>query len=216
MKAGIFSFCLAFAVCALAVSASFDPSQEAKDIRAELFPDAKDFKFNLAGAPASNNGVGAKIQGGSQARFPALNGLGVSYTLFTIDPCGMNLPHVHPRATEIIYLIRGYGLTVGFSEENGGRVLVNRKMKKGWTAVFPQGLPHWQINTSCQPVQFISALSHADPGVVTMPDRFLGTSIPDYVLSVVFNVPRGKVQDIRDRLSSRDLEAECKKRCGIN
>ncbi|KAJ8901243.1 hypothetical protein NDN08_007092 [Rhodosorus marinus] len=215
MKTGTFSFCLVLAVSALAVSAGFDPSKEVRDIRAELFPHAKDFKFNLADAPASNNGVGAKIQGGSQGRFPALNGLGVSYTLFTIDPCGMNLPHVHPRATELIYIIKGYGLTVGFSEENGGRVLVNRKLKKGWTTVFPEGLPHWQINTSCYPVQFISALSHASPGVVTVPDRFLGTSIPDYVLSVVFNVPKEDVQDIRDRLSSRDLEAECKRRCGI-
>eukprot|EP00189_Rhodosorus_marinus_P011005 CAMPEP_0184741438 /NCGR_PEP_ID=MMETSP0315-20130426/4447_1 /TAXON_ID=101924 /ORGANISM="Rhodosorus marinus, Strain UTEX LB 2760" /LENGTH=216 /DNA_ID=CAMNT_0027211701 /DNA_START=40 /DNA_END=690 /DNA_ORIENTATION=- len=216
MKAGTFSFYLALAVSALVVSASFDPTKEALDIRAELFPNAEDFKFNLFEAAAANNGAGAMIQAGSQSRFPALNGLGLCYFLFTLEPCGMNLPHVHPRATELIYLVKGYGLTVGFSEENGGRVLVNRKLRKGWTTVFPMGLPHWQINTSCYPVQFISALNHADPGVVTLPDRLLTTSIPDYVLSVVFNVPRGKVQDIRDRLSSRDLEAECKKRCGIN
>uniref|UniRef100_A0A7S3EC99 Cupin type-1 domain-containing protein n=1 Tax=Rhodosorus marinus TaxID=101924 RepID=A0A7S3EC99_9RHOD len=116
MKAGTLSFGLVLAVSALAVSAMYDPSIEVRDLRAELFPNASDFKFDLAGAPASDNGVGAKIQGGSQSRFPALNGLGVSYTLFTIDPCGMNLPHVHPRATELIYVIKGYGLTVGFSE----------------------------------------------------------------------------------------------------
>ena len=40
----------------------------------------------------------------SVSQFPTLERMGVSYTLFELAPCGINLPHVHPRATELLYV----------------------------------------------------------------------------------------------------------------
>ena len=34
-------------------------------------------------------------------------------------PCGVNLPHTHPRATEILTLISGGPLQVGFVDTSG-------------------------------------------------------------------------------------------------
>jgi hypothetical protein len=38
--------------------------------------------------------------------FPALAYLDISYTLFRLAPCGANIPHIHPRATELLYVIK--------------------------------------------------------------------------------------------------------------
>jgi hypothetical protein len=57
--------------------------------------------------------------------FPSLADEGLSFSLYTIEPCGVNLPHVHPRASELLYLISGGFLRTGFVEENGGRTIVN-------------------------------------------------------------------------------------------
>lgn len=41
----------------------------------------------------------------SVSQFPTLNKMGISYTLFELAPCGSNLPHIHPRASELLYVI---------------------------------------------------------------------------------------------------------------
>ena len=38
------------------------------------------------------------------SQFPTLANMGISYTLFELQPCGINLPHIHPRATELLYV----------------------------------------------------------------------------------------------------------------
>ncbi|CAM9329551.1 unnamed protein product, partial [Ectocarpus sp. 12 AP-2014] len=34
-------------------------------------------------------------------QLPALDGQGISMALVNLDPCAINLPHIHPRATEV-------------------------------------------------------------------------------------------------------------------
>ena len=38
---------------------------------------------------------------------PALYGEGTALTIAVLEPCGTNLPHVHPRGTEIVYVATG-------------------------------------------------------------------------------------------------------------
>ena len=40
----------------------------------------------------------------SVSQFSTLERMGVSYTLFELEPCGCNLPHVHPRASELLFV----------------------------------------------------------------------------------------------------------------
>mmetsp|Transcript_43977 Transcript_43977/g.171749 ORF Transcript_43977/g.171749 Transcript_43977/m.171749 type:complete len:220 (-) Transcript_43977:53-712(-) len=187
MQAGAFGVFVLLAGCLCVVSAMEGETALAE--RNRRFGSASDFVFNLKGVSAGFTPAGAKIQGGDVSKFPALDNLGVSNTLFTIKPCGMNLPHYHPRATELIYVIKGHDLTVGFAEENSGRDAVINVVGEGDNAVFPQGLLHYQINLNCEhEVQFLSSLSSHDPGVVTVPDRIVG--FDNTALGVVFNHPR--------------------------
>ena len=56
-----------------------------------------DFFHDLGGANSESGGLGGEIRVANIASFPALEDQGISYTLFTIEPCCINLPHVHPR-----------------------------------------------------------------------------------------------------------------------
>jgi quercetin dioxygenase-like cupin family protein len=38
---------------------------------------------------------------------PALYGQGASQALVEFEPCGLNLPHVHPRGLEFIHVLYG-------------------------------------------------------------------------------------------------------------
>jgi hypothetical protein len=35
---------------------------------------------------------------------PSLAYLGISFATIEFAPCGINIPHIHPRATEFIYV----------------------------------------------------------------------------------------------------------------
>ena len=84
-----------------------------------------EFAFDLGKLAASGGRTGGEIRSATVENFPALSGEGISYTLVNMDPCAINLPHVHPRATELLFVITGKALNVGFVEENGGRTILN-------------------------------------------------------------------------------------------
>jgi hypothetical protein len=63
-----------------------------------------DFVFNLATSKPSSQANGNTIRPLNVNTFPILANMGISYTLFELSPCGINLPHIHPRATELLYV----------------------------------------------------------------------------------------------------------------
>ena len=64
---------------------------------------SKDFVFDLKKAKPTMAGNNT-IRQLSVSQFPTLAYMGISYTLFELAPCGINLPHVHPRASELLYV----------------------------------------------------------------------------------------------------------------
>jgi oxalate decarboxylase/phosphoglucose isomerase-like protein (cupin superfamily) len=60
--------------------------------------------------------------------------------LTNLDPCAINLPHIHPSATELLFVLKG-SMKTTFVEENGGRTIVN-VVNASQTTVFPRGLIH--------------------------------------------------------------------------
>ncbi len=70
---------------------------------------ASDFLFDLAGGVSSDiwTGSSSNIRAVTVKEMPALKGEGVALTWFRIKPCGINLPHVHPRGSEILFVISG-------------------------------------------------------------------------------------------------------------
>ncbi len=56
-----------------------------------------------------------------------------------VGPCAGNTPHVHPRGSEISYVLRG-NITFGMVEENAGHNnLVIRNISEGQTIHIPAG-----------------------------------------------------------------------------
>ena len=76
-----------------------------------------DFTFDLDGSKPDGSLKGGEIRTAFVNDMPSLSGEGVAYSLFDVEPCGINLPHVHPRATELLYVIEGNNLRTGFVEE---------------------------------------------------------------------------------------------------
>ncbi|CEL97078.1 unnamed protein product [Vitrella brassicaformis CCMP3155] len=173
------------------------------------------FDFNTARAEADTNGQGGAVTGASVSQWPALSGHGLSHTLVDLAPCSINTPHVHPRATEIIYIIKGR-VSVGFAEENGGRIVTN-DVKEGDTAFFPHTLIHWQFNPTCEPAQFIATLNSDDGGVQTIAQAFFG--LPDDVLATALGVDEYEVAVLREELPAGPAlglqREECRRKCGL-
>ena len=76
----------------------------------------EDYVFDIARALDQSDGQSVSFNAGVS---PALFGTFISSVLIDFKPCYINLPHTHPRATEISLVLEGE-LLMGFAEENGG------------------------------------------------------------------------------------------------
>ena len=63
----------------------------------------KDFVFDLGKATPATAG-GNKIRKAQISQFPTLAKMGISFQLFELTACGINFPHIHPRASELLYV----------------------------------------------------------------------------------------------------------------
>ncbi len=174
----------------------------------------QDFVFNLTEAKSSSLGNGGSARQLNIDTFPVIAGQGVSYTLIDLDPCGVNLPHVHPRGTELAFYIFGGTLRTGFVEENGGRVIINDIMP-GQVVVVPQGLIHYAQNLDCKPARFIAAFNNEDPGTVTVSTRTF--ALPNEALTVTFNQSPEEIEALKKGLPVTLAmgREECLRRCSI-
>ena len=105
---------------------------------------ADDFFFaGIANPGATNNSVGALVTGANVQRIPGLNTLGISLARIDYAPGGLNPPHTHPRATEVVFVLEGE-LDVGFITT--ANVLISKSIKKGDVFAFPKGHVHSHTN----------------------------------------------------------------------
>ncbi|KAF2268504.1 hypothetical protein CC78DRAFT_455084, partial [Lojkania enalia] len=107
--------------------------------------------------------------------FPILMGLGISTTLGFREPCGMNTPHVHPRAAEFLTLVEEENLK--FAGENAE---ISGTLEKYEGTAFPIGSIHYQTNDNCDRVVSIASLNSKDPETSQVAQNFFGLN-PDVV-----------------------------------
>lgn len=138
-----------------------------------------DFVFNFNAGVGVTKGAGGTVTTANAADFPAVIGNGMAMAVAVMEPCAMNTPHTHPRATEFLYVVNGTGLAVGFIEENGARFVSNTVLP-GEGTIFPKGSIHFQQNLGCEPLTFVAALNNVDPGVLSGAQRLFGLP-PDVV-----------------------------------
>ncbi|KAJ7609511.1 RmlC-like cupin domain-containing protein [Roridomyces roridus] len=108
-------------------------------------------------------GPGGSILLATVDEFPILEGLGISAGVSFIKACGINIPHSHPRASEVLTVVEGI-LYTGFVQENGFNTEIETQLGTFQGTVFPMGSIHYQYNPTCSPAAFVAALGSDDPG----------------------------------------------------
>ncbi|OAY60150.1 germin-like protein 9-3 [Manihot esculenta] len=116
--------------------------------------------------------------------FSALEGQGVSVAAIMYPPSGMNPPHVHPRASELLIVLLG-SLEVGFVDTTNK--LYTQTLQAPDMFVFPKGLVHFQVNTKTDsPCIALGILGSANAGTVLLPSTLFGSGISADILAKAF------------------------------
>ncbi|XP_057507705.1 putative germin-like protein 2-1 isoform X3 [Actinidia eriantha] len=162
---------------------------------------ANDFFFSgLHIAGNTSNPVGSKVTPVNVAQIPGLNTLGISMVRIDYAPWGINPPHTHPRASEILTVVEG-SLLVGFVTSNPDNRLITKVLQKGDVFVFPMGLLHFQQNVGYGNAVAIASLSSQNPGVITVANAVFGSNpaIAGDILGKAFQVDKKIVEHIQSK-----------------
>ncbi|OEL34928.1 putative germin-like protein 2-1 [Dichanthelium oligosanthes] len=164
---------------------------------------AGDFAFSgLQNAGDTANAFGSKVTLVNVGAVPGLNSLGVSMARLDLAPGGLNPPHTHPLATEVLTIVDGE-MYVGFLATDG--TLFARVLSKGDVFVFPKGLVHFEFNFGARPAVGIAGLSSQNPGLIRVADSLFGASpaINDEVLAKAFRIDAATVQRIKAQFATK-------------
>ena len=148
-----------------------------------------DFVFRGFRASADTNNplkIGI-IPGFASVNYPALNTQGLSLAKINYAKGGLVPPHTHPRASEVITVIKGE-VHVGFVDTAGK--LFSATLKKSDVFLFPKGLVHFQLNVGGGHAVTVSVLNAQNAGVQLMASALFGAQpeIKDEVLSRAFGI----------------------------
>jgi len=164
---------------------------------------SSDFFFaGLATAGSTSNLLGSKVTTANVNQIPGLNTLGVSLARIDFAPGGLNPPHTHPRATELVFVLQGQ-LDVGFITT--ANVLISQTIKAGEIFTFPKGLVHFQKNNSPYSAAVLSAFNSQLPGTQAIAATLFTASptVPDNVLAQAFQISNQQVEDIKTKLTPK-------------
>ncbi|KDP39966.1 hypothetical protein JCGZ_03497 [Jatropha curcas] len=126
----------------------------------------------------------ALITKATMKEFPALEGQGVSVSSIIYPPSGMNLPHIHPRASELLIVLLG-SLEVGFVDTTNK--LFTQTLVAPDMFIFPKGLVHFQVNVrSDSPSIALGVFGSASAGTVSLPSSLFGSGIRAEILAKAF------------------------------
>ncbi|GLT44812.1 hypothetical protein SLA2020_186890 [Shorea laevis] len=162
-----------------------------------------DFFFaGLAKPAVINTSVGSVVTTANVEKISGLNTLGVSLSRIDYEAGGLNPPHTHPRATEVIFVLDGE-LDVGFITT--ADKLISKHIKKGDIFVFPKALVHFQKNNGDKPASVISAFNSQLPGTQAIAATLFSATpaVPDNVLTKAFQIGTKEVQKIKSKFGPK-------------
>ncbi|XP_028783669.1 germin-like protein subfamily 1 member 14 [Neltuma alba] len=124
------------------------------------------------------NPLASQVTQVSVNEFPGLNTLGISLARIDYGPYGLNPPHIHLRATEVLTVLEGT-LLVGFvaSNQNDDH-LFTKALNIEDVFMFPFGMIRFQLNVSHDNAVALSSLSSQNPGVITVAKAVFGSAPP--------------------------------------
>ncbi|CAL4950785.1 unnamed protein product [Urochloa decumbens] len=164
---------------------------------------ADDFFSSILAKPGNTNtAAGSVVTGANVEKVPGLNTLGVSLSRIDYAPGGLNPPHTHPRATELVFVLYGT-LDVGFVTT--ANKLVAKTIAQGDVFAFPRGLVHFQRNAGDEPAAVISAFNSQLPGTQSLAMTLFGAEpeVPDEVLAKAFRIGAEEVDQIKAKFAPK-------------
>lgn len=164
---------------------------------------ATDFFSDILAKPGATNGTfKSAVTGANVQKIAGLNTLGVSMARIDYAPGGINPPHTHPRATEIVFVLQGE-LFVGFITTNNQ--LISKTIKTGEVFVFPKGLVHFQKNVGYGLASVIAAFNSQLAGTQSIATTLFAATppVPDNVLAQTFQVDDKVVDKIKAGLAPK-------------
>jgi len=168
----------------------------------QTFPKVEDKDFVFYGLKNPGNTTNpnkANVTAASVIQFPGLNTLGISAVRIDYAKGGINPPHTHPRATELLILLKGE-LYVGFVSTNGpNNTLFAATIYPGEAFVFPRGLVHFQLNVGKTPALAFAGLNSQNPGVQQIAPALFQPDIKDEVLEKGFRIDTKTVDFIQKK-----------------
>lgn len=221
-----------------ALKAALTGAASYEDRQAILFtnpPDATNITFTFINNTVTD-GTGGTIAVASVNNFPALIGTKIALGIGFVNPCGLNVPHLHPRANEFLTVIQGKlvaGLVLELNDFGSGHVVgqpapvngpipqVNVTLSNYTGMLFPQGETHFQFNPTCEPALFAAAFDSSDPGRTQIAHNFF-SNMPDEMLIAATGgdlevLDAKRIAEFRDHIptSFAVVMEECAVRCGL-
>ncbi|TXG65870.1 hypothetical protein EZV62_007145 [Acer yangbiense] len=215
------NFLLAFVLLALASSlaSAYDPSPlqdfcvAVNDTKTAIFVNGKickdptlatpdDFTFSGLNIPTdTNNFLGQNSNLVTVDQFPGLNTLGVAIARVDYAPGGVNPPHIHPRGTELLLVIKGT-IFAGFVDSNN--TLFGKILYPGDLIVFPLAMNHFQVNIGKTDGLAFASFNSQNPGVITLANSLFGTNPPidPYALARALQLDVNVVKELQAKFRS--------------
>ncbi|XP_039127032.1 putative germin-like protein 2-1 [Dioscorea cayenensis subsp. rotundata] len=162
---------------------------------------AKDFFLSGFNKPGNTmNPLGINLTPATVAQLPGLNTLGLSLVRIDYAPGGVNPPHTHPRASEIIVVLEGT-LYAGFVTSSPNDILYSKVLSAGDVFVFPQGLTHFSMNYGYSNAVALVALNSQKPGRIIAANNVFGSKplISDDLLAKAFQLSKETVDKLQGK-----------------
>jgi quercetin dioxygenase-like cupin family protein len=144
--------------------------------------------------------TGLAVKPASPTNFPGLNTLGMSFARADIEVGGINPPHFHPRATELVHVVKGK-VYLGFVDSNN-RVF-DRILEQGEVMVFPRGLVHFMMNVGDEVVTLFGSFNSQNPGLQKIPSAVFGSGIDEELLQKAFGLSSKQIGTLRRKFDPK-------------
>ena len=137
----------------------------------------------------TSNSYGVAVTSASATTLPGLNSLGLSFLRVDLAPNGFFPPHYHPRATELVVVLKG-ALEIGFITSNPTYNYFTKVVRKGDVFVVPVGLVHTVRNYASRDTVAMVAFNSQNPGVTNIPNAVLAAepAVDSVYLSKAFRM----------------------------
>ncbi|XP_042068304.1 germin-like protein subfamily 1 member 11 [Salvia splendens] len=138
---------------------------------------ANDFYMTGLNRPRPYNPYGVAFTVASVATTPGFNTQGQTLIYAEFEPNGIAPPHIHPRASEIIYVIEG-SVEVGFVTSFPDYKYYSKVIKRGDVFLLPVGLVHTVRNVARGKSITTVSLNSQNPGFIFLPDSLYAAKPP--------------------------------------